>query len=79
MIKVIMHGCNGKMGQTITGIIAEDADVEIVRPLSELSAYNADNKLQMGYMYDCALGTAVLYAPPQLHWYPCFTNEETEG
>ncbi len=30
MIKVIMHGCNGKMGQTITGIIAEDADVEIV-------------------------------------------------
>lgn len=30
MIKVIMHGCNGKMGQIITGIIAEDADVEIV-------------------------------------------------
>ena len=30
MIKVIMHGCNGKMGQTITGIVAEDAAVEIV-------------------------------------------------
>lgn len=30
MIKVIMHGCNGKMGQTITGIIAEDAEIEIV-------------------------------------------------
>ena len=30
MIKVIMHGCNGKMGQIITGIIAEDAEMEIV-------------------------------------------------
>lgn len=30
MTKVIMHGCNGKMGQVITGIIAEDPDVEIV-------------------------------------------------
>ena len=30
MTKVIMHGCNGKMGQMITGIIAEDKDVEIV-------------------------------------------------
>ena len=30
MTKVIMHGCNGKMGQMITGIIAEDSDIEIV-------------------------------------------------
>ena len=30
MIKVIMHGCNGKMVQIITGIIAEDAEMEIV-------------------------------------------------
>lgn len=29
MIKVLMNGCNGKMGQMITGLIAEDADVEI--------------------------------------------------
>ena len=28
MTKVIMHGCNGKMGQMITGIIAEDKDIE---------------------------------------------------
>ncbi len=26
MIKIIMHGCNGKMGQVISGIIAEDAE-----------------------------------------------------
>lgn len=30
MIKIIMCGCNGKMGQTITGIIAEDEESEIV-------------------------------------------------
>ena len=30
MIKAIMHGCNGKMGQVITGICKEDAGIEIV-------------------------------------------------
>ncbi len=30
MTKVIMHGCNGKMGQTITGLAAADEEIEIV-------------------------------------------------
>ena len=30
MIKVIMHGCNGKMGQMITGLAAADEGIEIV-------------------------------------------------
>lgn len=30
MVRVIMHGCNGKMGQTITGLIAADNEIEIV-------------------------------------------------
>lgn len=30
MVRVIMNGCNGKMGQVITGIIAEDAQAEII-------------------------------------------------
>ena len=30
MVRVIMNGCNGHMGQTITGLIAQDADAEIV-------------------------------------------------
>lgn len=30
MTKVIMNGCNGKMGQTITEICKADADIEIV-------------------------------------------------
>ncbi len=30
MTKVMMHGCNGKMGQMITGLCAEDDGIEIV-------------------------------------------------
>lgn len=30
MVKVIMHGCNGKMGQVISRLIAEDDEVELV-------------------------------------------------
>lgn len=30
MIKAIMNGCNGKMGQVITGICKEDEEIEIV-------------------------------------------------
>ena len=30
MTKVIMHGCNGKMGQVISGIIADEEEVELV-------------------------------------------------
>ena len=30
MIKILMHGCNGKMGRMITEIAKQDQDVEIV-------------------------------------------------
>lgn len=30
MVKVIMHGCNGKMGQVISSLIAADEQIEIV-------------------------------------------------
>lgn len=30
MIRIIMHGCNGKMGQTISGLLAEDREAELV-------------------------------------------------
>ncbi len=30
MIRIIMHGCNGRMGQMITGLAEKDPDVEIV-------------------------------------------------
>lgn len=30
MVDIIMHGCNGRMGQMITGLVADDPDVRIV-------------------------------------------------
>ena len=30
MVKIIMHGCNGKMGQVVTKIVKEDSQAEIV-------------------------------------------------
>nr|WP_296266223.1 4-hydroxy-tetrahydrodipicolinate reductase [uncultured Merdimonas sp.] len=30
MVRAIMHGCNGKMGRVITGLIREDEDITIV-------------------------------------------------
>lgn len=30
MTKVILHGCNGKMGQMLTGMIADDPEMEVV-------------------------------------------------
>ena len=41
MTRIIMHGCNGKMGQVITGICNEDADVEIVAGIDVVD--NKDN------------------------------------
>ena len=31
MIRAIMSGCNGKMGQVITGICKEDAEIEMTQ------------------------------------------------
>ena len=41
MTKVIMHGCNGAMGQTITKIAKDDDDVEIVAGIDIVD--NRDN------------------------------------
>ncbi len=30
MVRIIMHGCNGKMGQVISRLVAEDAEAELV-------------------------------------------------
>lgn len=30
MVRIIMNGCNGHMGQVISGLVAQDADAEIV-------------------------------------------------
>ncbi len=52
MVKVIMHGCNGKMGQVITGIIAEDKDAEIVAGVD--TSNHIQNTYQVfGNIADC--------------------------
>ena len=30
MVKIIMHGCNGHMGQVISGLVEKDPEAEIV-------------------------------------------------
>ena len=30
MVRIIMHGCNGHMGQVISGLVEKDAEAEIV-------------------------------------------------
>lgn len=42
MVKVIMHGCNGKMGQTIAGLIAADEEIELVAGVDAFDAGKKD-------------------------------------
>lgn len=41
MVRIIMHGCNGKMGQVITGLVADDPNTQIVAGID--IADNRDN------------------------------------
>lgn len=41
MTRIIIHGCNGKMGQVITGICKDDIEVEIVAGIDVID--NRDN------------------------------------
>lgn len=42
MIKVLMHGCNGKMGQMITGLIRDDEQVEIAAGVDAYTGLSND-------------------------------------
>lgn len=42
MVRAIMHGCNGKMGQVITGLIREDEDIEIVAGVDTYTGLSND-------------------------------------
>lgn len=59
MVKIVMHGCNGHMGQVITELAAKDAAVEIVAGID--IADNKDN----GYpvftnIFDCDVKADVI-------------------
>lgn len=68
MVKMIMHGCNGKMGQVISGICREDSGIEIVAgidPYTELKneypvfANIADCTVKADVVVDFAAAPAV--------------------
>lgn len=59
MIKIIMHGCNGRMGQMITGMVAEDDELEII------TGVDVSNHIQNTYpvvksIQDCGTGADVI-------------------
>ena len=42
MVKAIMHGCNGHMGQVITGLIKDDPEIEIVAGIDPVDCVITD-------------------------------------
>ena len=68
MIKMIMHGCNGKMGQVITNICKEDPEIEIVAGIDPYSGVQneypvfanvADCELKADVVVDFAAAPAI--------------------
>lgn len=59
MIKAIMHGCNGKMGQTIAGLIAEDEEIELV---AGVDAFSKEGNIFPVFlsMEECNIGADVV-------------------
>lgn len=42
MVKVVMHGCNGKMGRVITGLAGQEKDMEIVAGIDKYTGIPND-------------------------------------
>ena len=68
MIKMIMHGCNGKMGQVITNICKEDPEIETVAGIDPYSGVQneypvfanvADCELKADVVVDFAAAPAI--------------------
>ena len=59
MTRIIMHGCNGKMGQTITNIVKEDPDCEIVAGV-DLSDHITNSYPVFKTIADCGCAAGLL-------------------
>ena len=59
MIKMIMHGCNGKMGQVITNICKEDPEIEIVAGIDPYSGVQNEYPV-FANVADCELTADVV-------------------
>jgi len=45
MTKLIMHGCNGKMGQVISKIVKEDPNVEMAAGIDAYTGIANDSRI----------------------------------
>lgn len=59
MVKAILHGCNGKMGQVITGICAEDDTIEIVAGIDVYDGINNPYPVYQN-IADCSVSADVV-------------------
>ena len=59
MIRVIMHGCNGRMGQMITNIVNSDPDVDIVAGV-DVSDYIQNNYPVFKSITECDVDADVI-------------------
>ena len=59
MTKVIMHGCNGKMGQVIAGLIQEEEDVQLVAGI-DISDHIANPFPVFSHIQDCEIQADVI-------------------
>lgn len=59
MIRVIMHGCNGRMGQTITAILKDDAEAEIVAGVDKFDGIANDYPV-FSDLKDCSVEADVV-------------------
>ena len=59
MIRVIMHGCNGRMGQVITGIVAAEPDMEIVAGI-DISQHISNTYPVFSNISDCNIKADVI-------------------
>lgn len=59
MLRIIMRGCNGRMGQVISGIVKEDAEAEIVAGI-DLSAEQKNDYPVFTHLQDCKIEADVV-------------------
>lgn len=59
MTKVIMHGCNGKMGQVITNLAAQDEGIEIVAGI-DVSQHISNSYPVFSSLKECSVDADVI-------------------
>ena len=60
MINIIMHGCNGHMGQTISGIVKQDADSQIVAGIDPMTDIRVNDYPVFADIDDCDVPADVI-------------------